>query len=970
MKPFLLAVILLFSLAATAQGARLDTSFSFATIETPHFSFHYHQGLELAARRVAGMAEEIHTRLTREFLWEPAEKTEVVLIDDSDFANGYSLSIPYNTIFLQIVPPSLLSTIGEYDDWLKILFTHEYTHIVTGDAARGYSKLTRAIFGKPLPGGDPLSELLFIVASPPNVFMPHWWHEGMAVWAETEFSRAGRGRGSFFDMVYRMAVAENNIPSIDRVNGELPDWPNGSLPYIYGYRLQKYIADTYGKEALGTLSLAQAGRFPYFINQPPRRLAGKDFEGLYRDMVLDLRQEQRGRIQLLSQTPFTPLDEIYRDGENLTFPRVSPDGSRIAFNRHDPNDHATVLVTSRDGSKVITRFRRQYSDDGSISFSPDGATIYFDQAEIENGFDVYQDLYSFDLESQKITRLTHGARLREVDLSPDGTTFAAVVSHRGSQNLALLDRGARSVSPPRPVTGYSLERVSSPRWSPDSRTIAFVVTDNQGVSGVHLFDVEKGTDREIFAAGHTLAFPTWSRDGSFLLYTSDETGVFNLFAYALKEGKSHQVTHLLGGAMQPEITPDGQSVLFSSYRSHGFKIAQAPLDKNLWIKAPGPSLPPRREVSPKVEPITSEPAMNGPASKPYAPWKTLYPHFWLPRITSDGSGAGVYGLFTAGQDVLGYNTYLLTVDYGPGRNRPYFDLTYQNDYLYPTITLKGYAQPVLYGSLLQRGDFWELDQSASAELSVPINFLESAYRIRGGYQLLDRRALTALDANGEFDGLRISLGRRDSLFVGVDFADNLKYPYSISSEEGSLVSLFYRRFQRGMGSDITLSELSLSLSEFFSLPTARLKHHVIYLNLVGALSAGDRDVQEAFQLGGPPSDLNLYSLRGYPSRSSLGKYLAKGTLEYRFPIIYPMVGPGTRPFFLEKFHAAFFADAGEVWDEQNKFGTERAKVGAGAEVRWDFSLGYWLKVTPALGFAHGFVNGGENQIYFTLYADL
>src|SRR6185369_9412078 len=90
------------------------------------------------------------------------------------------------------------------------------------------------------------------------------------------------------------------------------------------------------------------------------------------------------------------------------------------------------------------------------------------------------------------------------------------------------------------------------------------------------------------------------------------------------------------------------------------------------------------------------------AASPYSSLRTLAPHFWLPRISGDGSGKAVLGLFTAGADVLGYNSYSLTADYGSGRSRGYFDLNYQNDYFYPTFLLKAHAEPLLYADLLQR----------------------------------------------------------------------------------------------------------------------------------------------------------------------------------------------------------------------------------------------------------------------------
>jgi Tol biopolymer transport system component len=981
MKSTFFAVILLLCLSSVSHAARLDTSFTFSTIETPHFSIHFHQGLEAVAQKAAVFAEEAHAKLVQEFVWQPGQKTQLVLIDDTDFTNGFATALPYNTIYVQVVPPSLASTLGEYDDWLKVVITHEYAHIVSLDASRGFWKVTRSIFGKPIPGVDPLSALLFIVTAPPNSFLPRWWHEGAATWAETEFTGQGRGRSSFFDMIFRMAVAQDNIPYVDQANGDVPFWPSGSIPYIYGYRLQRYITDTYGKEALGKLSMAHAGRFPYFISAPPQELFdGKSYRDLYNDMVAALKREEAQRIAILSKAPFTPLTTISNRGERLGNPRFSPDGSRIAFTRRDPHDHTSTVVTDRTGKTVIAEFRRNYSDE-SICWSPDGRSLYFTQAEVNRGFNIYQDLYAYDIGRDSITRLTRGERLGDVDLSPDGKLFAAVVSHRGSQNLALLEGGgSKKKAAPRIVTDYAMQRVSSPRWSPDGKTICYALTDNAGQTALHLYDVARGSDRTLFTAQHTAAYPVWSGDGSYLIYVSDETGVFNLFAYDLKEGKSYQVSHLLGGALQPDLSPDGKTIIFSSYDSHGFSIAQMTQERERWSATRGPSLPLTREVAPVPSPVSAGKGDQGgipgeagapAATAPYSPLRTLYPHFWLPRATDDGSDQAVLGAFTAGADVLGYQSYWLSADYSEGRKRGYFQLVYQNDYLYPTLTLEAHAEPFFYGNLQQRGDYRELNQGLTLEAAVPINFLESRYLISAGYQLLDQKALSSLDSDGTFNGVRVFQGRRDNLFAGIAFDNVLRYPYSISSEEGRRISLQYRRFDRRLGSDQDLSEYSAQYQEFLRLPTEALKHQTLYLRLSGALADGELQFgQQAFQIGGIPSDLNPYPLRGYPERSVTGKYVATGTLEYRVPILYPLRGFGTFPAFAEKVHGALFVDAGEVWDDRNAFTGSNVKVGAGLEARMDVTLGYWLKVTPALGFAHGFSSGGQNQVYLTVYVNL
>jgi WD40 repeat protein len=968
MRSFVIAVIVFCCLVSVSRAAKLDTSFTFSTIETAHFSVHFHQGGEQLARKAAALAEEAHGRLTAEFLWQPAEKTQLVLIDDSDFTNGLTVTIPYNTIYIQTVPPSLASSIGEYDDWLREVIIHEYAHVLSSDPARGYSRVMRNIFGKPLPWlGDPFTELLFIATAPPNTFLPRWWHEGMATWSESEYTGQGRGKGSYYDMVFRMAVAENNLPRIDQINGDVPYWPNGDLPYLFGYRLQKYIADTYGKDAPGQLSIEHSGRFPYFIAAPPQNLfRGLNYRDLYGDMIEAVKREQSAKISLLEKAPFTPLKTLSSDGEELSYPRFSRDGSRIAFTRRDPHEHRYVVIADRSG-REIERFRRQYAE-GSVTWSPDGARIYFTQAEISRGFDVYQDLYVYDLRRRSIKRLTHAARVSDVDLSPDGRLFATVVSSRGSQNLALLEADADGGRPgkPRLVTDYRMERVSSPRWSPDGKTICYAVKSNTGRSSIHLYNPGANTDVTFTAGDYSIDYPVWSKDGSSILYISDQTGVFNLYAYVVASGRNYQVSHVLGGVLQPDPSPDGSSVALSSYSSHGFSIQELSLDRSKWLQQNGPTLPVTRNLP--AAPAASE---DQAPARDYSVCKTVYPRFWLPRLSDDGSDKTVLGAITAGGDVLGYNTYALSVDYSPGRKRGYFDLIYDNDYFYPTLSLRGHIQPFLYSDLEGRGDYWELNQGLTLQAAVPINFLESRYLLRAGYQLLDQQALSNLDPYGRFNGTLVFEGRRDNVFAGISFEDVLRYPYSISSEEGRSISLLYRRYAKAVGSSQDFSEYSAKYQEFLRLPTRALQHHVLYLRLSGGASDGDlRYGQQYFQIGGVPSDLNDYPLRGYPDRFMTGQYVATGTLEYRAPLFYPMRGPGTFPAFLEKVHAALFVDAGEVWNDRNTASDNEVKVGAGVEARADMTLGYWLKATPALGFAHGFNRGGENQIYFTLYINL
>jgi len=466
--PVFCLFVAFFFFPAGGNAAFIDPGFRFSTIETDHFVIHFHQGTEEIAYRAARIAEDVHIRVAPLLRWTPAEKTQVVLLDSSDFANGMTTVLPYNMMYLYLSTPFPDSSIAEYDDWLEILMLHEYVHVLTMDPARGYSSIMRSIFGKPIPGMDPLSLGLFLFAAPPNVFMPYWWLEGMSTWAETEVTSAGRGRSSYYDMVFRMAVLEDRIPLVSQIDGHVPYWPDGNLPYMYGMLLEKYIAHHYGEDKPGEISYQQAGRVPFFISAPARNYTGKNYVQLYDEMVSSLRDEENRNIEMLKSVPLTDRRTMPLDGERLTNPRYSPDGKYLAVNRRDPNQHEEILIVYAHSLEEIDTVRRLPSDH-SMSWSPDGTTLYFTQADLRGlgGYNFYQDIYAFDLQRDSVRRITTGLRTKDIDISPDGSSIVFVRVSAEEQALTVLDLIGGET-----ITLFSAGEETSlmgPRWSPDGQ---------------------------------------------------------------------------------------------------------------------------------------------------------------------------------------------------------------------------------------------------------------------------------------------------------------------------------------------------------------------------------------------------------------------------------------------------------------------------------------------------------------------
>ena len=174
--------ILLLSKPALAVSPFLD----WQTKHTENFQVHYAKSHDQYAQRVANIAESVHTRLSSELNWTPKEKTHLVLSDESDFANGFATVVNFNRSVLYFAPPTSVGGLEDFDNWLHLLITHEYTHLLHLDKVARSPLVLRKIFGRFL--------LTF-----PNLFEPNWLVEGLATYKETNHQRkVGRGQSTFF----------------------------------------------------------------------------------------------------------------------------------------------------------------------------------------------------------------------------------------------------------------------------------------------------------------------------------------------------------------------------------------------------------------------------------------------------------------------------------------------------------------------------------------------------------------------------------------------------------------------------------------------------------------------------------------------------------------------------------------------------------------------------------------------------
>ncbi|MGB2715745.1 MAG: BamA/TamA family outer membrane protein [Vicinamibacterales bacterium] len=902
------AVGLLLAAALATGSTRYDPRLRFQTISTPRFDIHFHQGEEALAQRLARLVEEVATTIDGG-LGPASGRVQVILVDQSDLSNGWATPVPYNTIELAAAVPPADSIIGNTDDWLRLVFTHEYTHIVHLSRSGGWIGGLRRVFGR-LP-------LLY-----PNTFTPIWQIEGLATWQESAQTGVGRVPAADFRLILQTAAAGRRLERLDRASSRLVDWPSGTTPYLYGAYFHQFLAERYGAEALRRLTDETAKQVPYFGARAFRKVFGRSLGQLWSDFASSAphrtRTEQSAR-------------RLTDHGFFVSGPRFV-DASHILYSLDDPHGFPALReldLTSGQSRKVATRY---FGDQVAVA----GDRAVFDQIEIVHDVGLQSDLYSAGLRDGRVQRITVGARALDPDVSPDGSKLVFVVQRADRRELATAPLAPSFQWTPRALASAPDQHFAGPRWSPDGTRIVAERRVHGGASEIVLVDAESGELHVLVGSGRN-AGPVWSPDGSTIYFAAASSEhPFQICSISVAGGPVRRLEGTGASAQSPAVSPDGRSLVFVGYTADGYDLFQLPLDTARWATLTAAQQPAAesRDVSAAI------------SARRYSPLATVLPRFWTPTLESD-QGETVVGAATASVDALGRHAYGVEAGWAISRARPDWQVGYAYDRWRPTFYLvtsddtdpwRGGERRIVEADagmlLVSRRIRWS--QSVLAELHGS----SESFACDG-----------AVESCRDADGVRL---RRTSLRTGWSFNAARMFGYSISPEEGGRLTTTLEGTRTGSLGGLTSLAATFDARRYVR---AWPRHAVLAVRGAAAASWGDVPLRREFSASGSdpqPGGFRFGTdaiglIRGLDPDRLFGHRAAVLNVDYRVPVAHVERGRGTLPFFLRNVHAAVFVDAGQAWS--NRFRAADIRSSVGAELSLDTVLGYFLPVTFSGGAA-------------------
>ena len=224
-------------------------------------------------------------------------------------------------------------------------------------------------------------------------------------------------------------------------------------------------------------------------------------------------------------------------------PRLSPDGTRLAFSRTLPNQLGRLHVLRLHDADETPLQDEAHGNNGHVWLDDDHLLLASDSNEI-------RALLLVDAASGRSTVL--GARgARRPDLADDGGLIWEAVSP--VSNLWLRERGGADAG-----TRITHSRAvdQQPSLDPQGRRVAYV-SNRQGREAVWLLDLQSGAEERLpLPADSSWRQPAWSGDGASLWLQrqgGDDGGICH---YSLRERALHCPAALRGGS-QPVALDDG-----------------------------------------------------------------------------------------------------------------------------------------------------------------------------------------------------------------------------------------------------------------------------------------------------------------------------------------------------------------------------------------------------------------------------
>lgn len=869
-----IAPILLFWLSIIASqlsaqffsSGQSPASVNWKQINTEHFQLIFPEYYEDHGQYLANVMERAYALDTLNLNARP-RKIPMVLHTNTSISNGFVAPAPMR-MELYTTPPQDMYAQG----WLQQLALHEQRHVVQLSKMRqGMTKVLSWGFGQQA------------IAAVTGLYLPFWFLEGDAVSAETEFSRAGRGRQPNFVMPLRAQVMGNGLYHYDKaVFGSYRDFvPNH---YVLGYHLVANGRRLYGPE-LWNHTLNNVAKRPYSImpfNKGMKDVTGMGKLDFYDSTFSYLKQKWSDQLQQSAMPGLLPAVDL-EDYTSYLFPYYfEDDTSKILALKTSIDDITRIVLLDENGDEEIL-FTPGFIVPDALAYRGDRLAWVERTNDPRWSRRDFTVIKIYNLKTGKRRQLSSKSHLFAPDFSCKGEKLLAVkTSPEGKYSIVILDaesgKQINEISTPdnlffqTPAWGDTDDEIITVAVGEKGKTILLINPNTHEVKNVYPFTYED-------IHGAVICHDT-------VYFNGTRSGVSDIYAFDLDNPiKKYKITSSAYGAADINFSIDGKTLLYSEYTPDGYRIARQKIDAMEWVpmhtvKNKGPKL--YNYLRSKDHQVLSR--ENIPRKtydvKKYSRLGHLFNfHSWAPLYIDVDNESFQPGISLMSQNILSSTFTTIGYEYDLNEEVGRYKLEFSYLGWYPAIDLSadyGRRKTTYYSDSLQKQlDASWFESNISVGARVPLNWKKNKfYR---GFQpgVKFRQQILRRDDQAEATV-------RSTDISTLEYRMYLYNQFKMSHRDlfprwGQVVDLVYRHapFGQDFAGSLAAAELALYFPGF-------MRHHA--LRFYGGLQERNNDIKYFY-----PNYIS--NPRGYAG--IFAKHFASFRLNYALPLFYPdfSIGP-------------------------------------------------------------------------------
>jgi hypothetical protein len=544
-------------------------NFEWWTYETDHFVIYFYKDIEPHLERMAGYAESAYQHVSSELRYDLVQKIPLILFQTSSEFQQQN-----------VIPGAAQENVGA--------FAEPTRHRIVMPMDEPPDLLYRLIVHELTHQFD----YEIIPASLVRQSTPLWIHEGLADYM------TGQWRPLDLMSVRDAAVADI-IPKMSKLDG-YSEVGGARMIYNLGHAIFEFVESRWGKEGLRQYlfslrkSVIGGGEDAY---EEAFKISADEFDQQFDKYLKDRFKPFRDK-----ERPVDYGRNLAPDPEKSSFVSAlsaepSPSGDLLAVvtgNQRD-REYDIVLVSAKDGS-VVRNLTKGFNQNMGfefltlpggrgntvpwLSWSTGGDRLaYFVRTEKSRSL-VLQNVLSREIEQRVELKTVDDPE--SPDVSPDGRRVVFAGLQGGTGDIFVVDLQTSEVVN---LTKDAFAD-SGPTWSPDGTFILYLARVSQSEKLFRL-DIATGRKTQVTFGTHddssaqfldadTIVFSSTATDPSQPIDpdVARNGNIYNVWTLSLKNGELRQYTDAVGGNVSTIVLKDGNNsrIAFVSYYKGDYEL--------------------------------------------------------------------------------------------------------------------------------------------------------------------------------------------------------------------------------------------------------------------------------------------------------------------------------------------------------------------------------------------------------------